>query len=572
MHYIKGKLGLVIPKIAKKTESLDCAKAQAWLKDLPVDDLKACIRTTHEFLQNLSSNQPKAPIKLEVLCTIRPIIRYLSECLATLAKNKNLDIGSKVKLLQIRLSLHLDFYNQLKLALEQSVDERTDLDLRVQLIYLCMSQCAKILFISCQNSQPPPNLMWLELHTLYAYSKKNDLADQIIDNQLHSQFRFKNISDLYKHTLLFALTNASRYEANDRLKLYYTLDSWAPLLKLFQDSRKNNSALFKVDLKKDAPPHYTTLDISDSNEPHYLTLDHVIAHVELLLKRQQHRVEKGLKNITAEELTLKPEILKSLLHTWTHLGHRRNKRKRIHGSRRIAIGLNCIHWFANIFENGDIIRNLPKPVRGSNSEDAEIEEIVLDTFALPQKHAEQHLVKSKPKLYDFEVIDASESGFCFKCASQHYSILKVNKIISVLSDENPNETIWRLGVIRWVQHTDSNHKLMGVEILAEKIEAIKLKQDDKSKASSDETIEALYITELSDIEAEHLIVTKKLAVKPGSTYKLIAEDQALSCKFETDCDQSPLYAFWQVTLENPVVFNHAAIQAQQTPPEDQLDK
>jgi len=360
MRYHQGVLGLIIPNVLihsdiEPEQLINLSQAKAWRESLCMHDLKGSVKSTDRFLRSLSQTNIPAPEKLEILNLARPIVGFLCGSIENLNQKDLVNRSPKDKnqVFYINLSLQLELFNQFKFALEQALTN-TPLDKAIiaELTFSCLQQSCKILFLCYQNHQVTPQFIWLETHILYAFSQQKDFENKNISIAKHMHSQFACIADIYKHILIFSLANPCNFQQADMLKLYYAIETWAPLLQLHKQT-ENQTTLFKVDLTQDAPPHSAVLDnktMQNNGEQNVYSLcfGGILKRINTLLRHCEISSTKQSCTpvLNAHELTLCPNVLSSLLHTWEQHGQRKDIRTLLTGTRTVAVGLKAIHWFA----------------------------------------------------------------------------------------------------------------------------------------------------------------------------------------------------------------------------------
>jgi len=591
MHYHKGALGLIIPNAQtlsdlKLQKSIDLIQAKVWRESLSMHDLKGSIQSVNHFLKNLSQTNTPPSDKLEILSLTRPIVSFLCSAIENLSqKNSSYRTAKdKEQIFQIKLSLQLALFNQFKFSLEQALsNKRLNQDIIAELVFACLQQSCKILFLSYQNYQIAPKFVWLETHILYQFSQKEAFECENISTAKHLHSQFSCIADIYKHTLIFALTNPCRFQQSDMLKLYYAIEAWAPLLQLHE----NNPTLFIVDLMQDTPPHYATIDSNiaqntskkenDNTDIYFLSFDNILKRINKLLRHCEISSTKQSCSppLNAQELNLCSNILNSLLHTWKQTSQRKSNRTLSTGTRTVAVGLKAIHWFATEVqfevEKQQDLKNQVKEQQSNQeqnilieNDEAEIEEIILDSFSLPQELQDQQIANATPCSIECSIIDRSDSGYCLKWEHCHSGQLKIDELIGVLDESDSEYIHWTIAVIRWIQNTDSDHKLIGIETLSLNAIPIYLQQTEQNiNHTSPE--KGLFISKILNSQTPFIIITPKFSCKPEEHSQVTTQGKSYSAHFVQDLSLSPLYAFWEVELDDGPTENQPITQFNQPP-------
>tara|TARA_R110002110_G_scaffold400317_1_gene616596 strand:- start:11106 stop:12833 length:1728 start_codon:yes stop_codon:yes gene_type:complete len=571
MGYRIGHLGLIIPEATTdSSQTIDLVQAKVWRDSLHIQDLKASVQSTNQFLKSLAQAQIPTSQRLEILNLTRPIVSFLCSTIEGLNQKHPINAESQVQVFQIKLSLQLELFNQFKFSLEQAFnDQLTNKSLLANLIFACLQQSCKLLFFCFQAHQPVPKFIWLETHKLYELSEKEGFGNQNMEPIPYTHSQFKNCEDLYKHILIFSLTNPLRFQKEEMLKLYYAIEAWAPLLKL-QTATRTPPALFKVDLSQDAPPHYTALDNNSGQSIYYLDFDNIIKRIDILLAHTENPEKRIIPPLAPHESTLCPDILHTLSHIWKHYGQRSVQRMSMTGVRTVAVGLRAIHWLTTeVQKESEKKRDLKKQSSSKNhiedDIDDDIEEIILDAFSLPQDLQEQQLTKATPSTIQCDIIDRSENGYCLKWEYKHGHQLKTNELIGVLQDGDPENITWKIAIVRWVKETDATHKLIGLETLARQVSPIYLQPREKQKTQTN----ALFVSDILNKNIPFMIITPKLIYAAEDSLEVVALEQNYEARLIQDLELSPLYAIWEAEIDGAI---SSALESTQNTPHMTISK
>jgi len=166
---------------------------------------------------------------------------------------------------------------------------------------------------------------------------------------------------------------------------------------------------------------------------------------------------------------------------------------------------------------------------------------------LPQKPHEQLLTNTPPCSIECNIIDRSDSGYCLKWEHSHSSQLKTNELIGVLEDNDSEHSHWTIAVIRWIKTTDATHKLIGIETLS--LNAIPISLQPENNISDASPTKGLFISKILKNQSPFVIITPKLSFKPKEQSQITTQEKSYTARFTQDLALSPLYAFWEVELD-----------------------
>lgn len=539
MKYEKGKLGLIIPSRSKEElDIISLEELQEWRSQLPVSDIKASIKSCYDILKSMHDSRIDPKERLAMLEIVQPTVTFLCESLIHLYKQSLTFRKKFLELYRIILSLHLDLFTEYKLTLEDLNRNFADSNDLIEVISPALEIGRKIVYYSAETYRNPPAYIWLEIHTLYHIARNKRINNKDPKDLTKWQNRLNSISNLYKHILLFSLTNPLRYHRSDLIKIYYTLEAWAPLLKLDLENKFTN-CLFKADLGKDASPHYNALDKSEAKIPCYLELDPIIEHIESLVEYREFPKNFKQNNFTTHELSLSLSILQILLHTWQHCSQRQHVRKKTNGTVTLGVGLRAIYQLA--YEFNGISQNASIKDIDIGIED-EIEEINLDSMPLPEDVKDKTFETAHP--IECSIVDKSDGGFCFKCKGGSFSLLQAGEIVGIIEHDDTKKETVQMAIIRWVQFTDFDYALIGVELISRDVMAGSIKAQDEQSVNTS-TVDGLLMRSVLSADT-HMLVTPTLRFNVNSEVTIEHAKQNYQCLLLDNLGLSPCYAIWEV--------------------------
>lgn len=430
MPNIRGKSGLLLPEKTKERSNqitMTLESLQEWRNQLVISDMSATARSLIGILQDSHQANISYQDRFEILSFLRPSLLYLTK-----------SPPSQPSISELICNLYLEMVNGYKLIIED-INNSFFINKKLLLASLqnAMYYCTKMIFDAYDQHRNPPIGAWLELHSLFIFVLKKNMAQKSLINTIEWQGRSTTLENMYKHSLLFAIAHPYRLRHEEITLLSFALDSWAPFLILEKQNPKTSSS-FIVDLTTDAGPK-STLYIQYPPQYYSLILDKVTQRLKKLLALQYTYMDKKLtQSFSASELDLPLTLIESLVAMWEPSLSTIRERQKTQGKIDVALGISA----SNSLTYDAIVSSQ------SMSDDTE-------------KHSNRY------SRYSCEIIDQSEEGYCLKWPPNPPTSLQCGEIIALEKVADGQKKL-SIGTIRWLKNEQDNSVLMGIQLLTAK--------------------------------------------------------------------------------------------------------
>ncbi len=460
MNYVKGKSGLTLPiqtgEMSKKRE-ISVKVVEYWRRQLPLSDVSTTAKELFLMLQDSHQASLSYQERYEILALLRPTLRYVCQSLQKLYENYEALDEQLRPIADLVNALQIEMMNGYKLIIEEATKHFFyNQKIFISSIQNVMSYCIKLIFHSFEQHREVSPGIWFELHSLFIFAKRQHVATKSLKRYLAWHSRFRNLTDMYKHCLLFAIANPNHLRRSQIIQVLYAMENWAPLLSLAQIDN-NKACLFAVDTQQDFPPQYVGIFTDPPSSCYFMNLNKINERILKLLALHTHQnQEKAAKAFSPAEIALPINYLESILNTWRSLRQRISPRTQTQGYLSICLGISACHW--HLSQINPI--NINEPLKSKE------EAIIIDDLPLPETTNQP-----KQQLYSCDLINMSETGCSIKWMDPIPYQLQTGEIVGL--EQDPLKKKWVIGVIRWLKSDDDLTTMMGVEILSAQAIAVK---------------------------------------------------------------------------------------------------
>lgn len=532
MPYFKSDAGLIIPKRTGKISShhnISVASVNQWRKKHAHSDITTTAKDLFLMLQDMHQTPMPAKTRFEILLMLKPTLAFLCDGLQKLYYRQEILSENLRAIADLVYALNAEMLNGYKLVIHDTLRPFfTNKNLLVGALANAMHFAIRILFHAFEQHRHPPKDSWQELHALYQFGVKHKLLKRKI-NHSFSHSRFTHINDMYKHALLFAISNPHRLRKEELAHLIYAMDNWAGMIEL-KPAKEAKPELFIVDLQSDSGPKYTVLYPEPSDHCFYLDMHSLLEHMALLIDKQQGTQPLKIEQVfSAAEQALPKSFLESLLSSWEQMEERQHQRESAKGFMGVTIGIsNCFHFLkksstlhtAESTTAKDSITAMPR------NESINIEQ--LPNAKIPED--------SHKPLYTCELIDKSERGYCLKWLQEIPPQLICGEILGLETGDQE----WEIGTIRWLKHEENNVLLIGIQLLGKQGVALNVRS-----STQNNSVQTLLIPSKNP-DLPDILITPTVPYKAGQNLTLVYEGQHYEAALEKNKTQTPSFQCFSI--------------------------
>jgi len=476
MENQKNQLFLPIPLPSKKRLTFCEATPKGlvrWMQALPKANIGEMSRQIYSALNELNELITPPDNRLQLLDLLRKEVFSICGILDIellshrLLLDKRLQqISALYQSLQIRLAVG---YKLIVIQCLQSLDSKRLSSKNSDLVGTALQRTCyslRTLFLhACQRYSPPAYGLWLEIHRMYQLACKVGLQNiPITDTQ--SVSGELSCEQTWLCTVLLGCVRTNQIHQEGIATVLHAFEYWGDHVKL--QTAHDKSALFVVDLSRDAPPRYRSMQ-ENWRYSSQLGLD--LSELVRAIERQ----------LMAEELPLglTAELLCHLLADFSAPFERRAQRESAQEELTLCLGMSALHYFlagerpfAKLLGNGGGVEGslstmqeqAPTSWSGSVGSTERLLNASGDISFAQNTKAETYLEKSELyPLYVGKLLNRSVGGYCIHWGEGHNAQPQIGELVGI-REQGKND--WNVVQVRWI-FQDGTTVRLGIERIAD---------------------------------------------------------------------------------------------------------
>lgn len=462
MDFVQGKIGLLVPTVtwAEGEQShINLTEVESWANALPLTYVTSSASEITERLKVLNAQNINTLERYEFLETIAKVTHTICRILEDkYITDTSINAHEKRILATCANDLQTQLCIGYKIVLEQLAPAYYDYrDPVINCALQVLNFSHQLMVRAYQFYDPPTQNLWTERHAIYLFASKNNLLEKHISDYdlVKSPTPYRNISEGYKHSILFSLTNPYRLKNIEMARLDTALLNWLSDIHL-TESDVMSDALYVIDLSKDAGPTYQKfIENPFSPDLRQINLNHIIYNFESIIHNVGHQ---GGQNIV-REFGVSKQCLESIVQGWKSFFSRNSERVRADKICQVTFGLSDTH--SNLLQEQHVF---PVTKHGQASfisvdrlgdealKDAEIISFA-DNFVSAHHGDDLYLPCT--------VLNVSEGGACVRHDDGEVGDLQTGDVIGFKQEGEE----WLAGTLQWVNRTGENTTLFGVRFI-----------------------------------------------------------------------------------------------------------
>lgn len=517
-----------------KSELLDMTPDHLaqWRNNLTLSDIGVAAKKMYLVLHEMHSVQLVPLARLEMMELLRPTVSFICTHLSKkIFEDSQLVAAKKNKIALLIQTLRLEAAEGYRIVIDQLANNKMHKKLLLTAIYRLMTFQYKILSTSYQLYASPPDGLWLEMHKLYIFSEKQNLATKPISQDNVVQIRHKTILDAYKHCLLMGVSNPFRLSQKEIQQLDYLLEDWIKHVNLKSIESASNQFII-VNLNEDTGPIYYEYEQTGPLTGNLLSLglDKLVKYVsEIIAIKEEKSAQKTDTQLSALEQMINSILLEKLYSSWTQRPARSKDRVVAQGKIKVSIGLSSIHYFIEKMTQphhvGEIQGNQDEIIMSSD---------IGESGNIP--------VNS----YYCQIVNESPGGFRLEWEENPPNEISALELIGLEIINEQKHSFWLVGSIQWLKQI--NGKLnIGVKILSPFAKSVKIQLYNKDEGALSKLMSALLLPESLHSKQPQSIITPYLPFKENSKIALLVDSEEIHGELKTALYKAHHYK--QFTIE-----------------------
>ncbi len=556
MHGLDIELNLSVPE--QNLISLSFAEhtptaIKTWVKNLPMANIGELSRQLYQAIIEFNKLALAPLTRIQILELLRPPINYVCRELSKHFLSQSVVLSEKQqKIANLTQAIQIHLATSYQIILLDSLPQINSEKVRKNFTcaaHRMLSEYGQVLLRSNQLYSHTPKDIWLEMHSVYHFSKTHNMLKYTVADEQRKDGRETSIDQVYKQNLLLSCCRPNQLRQNEIQIAYDAFELWSDLVELGTD--QVDESVFVINIEQDIPPRYKSLLKSTSSSHYGFNTSELVSKLsELLNSAEAHNKAKNtaeLESIITLPKHLSDVVLNHLHHAFGILTQRSFKRIEDSGTLDLCIGLSASHYFTS--GKVEFHTQMLQHTSGSANSD---DNIFLSTANQAQDawgdsyDAGSHsattpsdapisfnrtigseLDSAYPE-YTVPLVNTSPGGYCLQWKGDVPSNIQAGEIICLR--ENPQQP-WSIAVIRWIRHIKKQGTQVGIELLAPNAKPCGVQLLQKTGDPS-EFLRGLLLPELSAIGQPTTLITPRLPFQSGHKISIRASSAEGKCSLE----------------------------------------
>ncbi len=561
-------------------------KLKKWLAGLKRANMGEFTRQIYNGLLSLNRQAVNPKQRLENMEILREPTRYIFNQLHKHFINRTLPLPEKSqKIIHLNQALLNEMAIGYKILIFEASNNLAKIDAKTTQIACerSLHYYSELLLRSSQIYSELPKGVWWDIHRLYSYAEAKDLHRK---NVKDPELAIKSITteDYYKQILLFSLARPNALRQSDAERLFKSINEWGKLTSLSRSPSKNKlNRYFVSRLDGDMPPNCVS-------ENDLKNLQHVRSIETSRLVEYLQQVDSNTNDLHSAVSIgdlVSQETIRTLVSSWSLCAKRRFSRAERKDDIRVSIGLKPVYEAINeeiippkpkdkkpgkmfslesipehevvkkdVFAQQDPTLFITDPSAGNdNDRSAGAWDMVAKGRTLTASYASElqekdktigELHKEAPDMH-WKITNVSAGGYCLHWDSELPSRALVGELISIREKEPDHTYQWRVGVIRWMQYSQSNGLEIGVQVLSPKVISCRIQRLERK---NEEPFNCLMLPGIKPIQQPSTLLLPAHAFRRGNILNMHVYERDMEIKLGTIREHTGSFTQFQFSQIN----------------------
>lgn len=445
-------------------------KARAWVAALPLADPGETTRRIFHGLVDLNRRALPAMTRLNISEMLRPAVEVVLETLQRHLEARSFPLTQKSqKIFELTQSLMLEFAGSYQLAALDMLTKKEGNKKALQLgIYRAMDFMGRVLLLTYSVYVRTRETLWHDIHHLYLLATENGIDQLKIRDCAPGA---PSIEARYVQMNLLALVKPYSLRQGEvaRLTQYFVQNSYLVGIGPDSGGQQIGDYVHAIILNSDEP----ALMMLASDLPHSPTV-RVLTLKALVARMDDHIRDLEAKGVPAMILQegLSRNLAKRVIY---HLTAVRNRSfNRFPKNEKIGMVTRMV----------DVLTVIRDSQRVEASEDVGADDALFNVFMsgdyedegeVKQTIIQQVAEEEGARIQTWGVMNTSVGGYGLCWEGKEASGARVGEIVA-LKDLEDDNSIWMIGVIKWMEFVSGKGLCCGVELLSTKVMVLSVQQ------------------------------------------------------------------------------------------------
>jgi hypothetical protein len=478
----KIPLGLSVPETTNAPDNtffLDLKKIQSWISALPMANIGETSRQVFKTIVELNRLEIPNLNRIKAVEMFRQPITYISSNLKKHYFDQPFPLSARnQKVAVLCREFHSELANSYKHIITNIINEDQE-EAEQRLLIIAIHQALYYLYLTLHYSaivyNPYPRNAWREIHQLYSYAARKQIAGVPVKESGEADGVTSTIADLYKRSLLLAMVPPYKLRQREIEYLFHRIPELTSYLQLARPTDQGNKGMqFIVPTDSDEPPMHSSLNTAPLTElSRVVDTGNLVRH----LQNELNDIVSIEESSSTIEQVSRPVLEKMILAFGT-TPQRKFVRTSLNFELDIAVGLPAIHTL------------MMEHLAGQEEEEGPEfkEEITLTITPLDQAFEDTGFISddtediwmggettatspwtlgAEEKQYETfhcRTFNESAGGYCIDLSGRDAPRIRIGELVGIQSASN--KALFSIGVTRWMKNLPIAGLEFGIEVIA----------------------------------------------------------------------------------------------------------
>lgn len=487
-----------------------------WVENLSMLNLGDTARQFFITIKELNLLQIDDHLRLELTDILRPSLHSIFSSLSKQYQNKNLSIdprAERIATLVQEIRIHL-------ISIYSGIIERSYLSLSTGHFTLftlkqkktlqhtlscashrCLTELSNLLYELQSLHQPLPSGFWLKCHQTYQYANQAGLSDHEVSDPTNHFIKTYSVQRAYCRVLMMGLINANKLRQTEIRALFHCSEFWSEALDIHDTELPNDT--YVVHKIQDIPPVFIAKNKAQVQDGFFINSDELLAHFKELISPEPVFMHPE------EPHQLTSSLKAHLLTTFSSPLERAHKRHPYQGTVELAFGIASAHYHLSNQKTFEEVIHLQKDYTPSTNTNAN--SYFGHVNGVNSNNDLNGLTEKDPyEINQCQILNISPGGYCVRWQGEAPSILRTGELIIL---RELSDTLWHIGLIRWVNQTPDKQIEFGVEVISSRGKPCGIRSTSQHQVSSFKR--AILLPEIPSLNRPATVLTQAFSFHAG---------------------------------------------------------
>lgn len=480
---------------------LSPSKARDWIAALPLTDPGETTRRIFHGLVDLNRRALPAMARLQISEMLRPAVDVALEALQRHLEARAFPLTLKSrKIFELTQSLMLEFAGSYQVAALDMLTKKEGNKKSLQLaIYRALDFMGKVLLLTYSVYVRTRETLWHDVHHLYLLAVENGVEQVTLRDAVRGA---PTIEARYTQMNLLALAKPYCLRQGEAVRLMQYFAQYTHLVTLARDTNGEQQVgayVHAAILNSDEPAvMMLASDLPHSPTVRVLNLGALVAQMDVHIRESE---AKGVPAMILHE-GLSRNLAKRVIYHLTAVQNRSYNRF----PKNEQIGM--------VTRMPDVLSVIRRAQKTEASEDAQAEDMLFNVFMAGDYEDEGAARKAAIQcaaeddgacIQTWRVMNTSVGGYGLCWEGKEASGARVGEIVA-LRDLRDDNSVWMIGVIKWMEFVAGKGLCCGVELLSTKIMEVSVLQVLNRQVTQKMPVEGVMLPSIEGVRPDPALI------------------------------------------------------------------